>query len=463
MQHLMAGRPCRVYTPIYQELFIETEDFSKISMGEILILCPVCRSHSVGRYGSQPLRSGCIEKYQCKNPKCPALRYLRKGKQFNIHTSALFQDALSQHLTRMLNPLIRGDTTQEALGNFYHRSPALMTYIRHKVENLLEKRHDLEKLVLKPSLDSSASMDEIFLKINGIPIYTIIVTGYSSKKVLGIKVALSRDEKSMRMVFDEAERHNGRLFSILTIDAWGGSMKMTKDLGRPIIVVIHKHKSPYTKAVIWKIEYEGTKRIIHKIGVNTNFFKTRHSREYRYLVEIEDLAKAPLKPRGRPKGVRNGQGKGPYKKKPKNQLKKRGPKGLFVVFDIGRKGYAKVDPGKMQVRLAKGGSTTVRAVLNRVILIYGKMTIQNNLAENKNSVLEHRVWRSGPKDIDSIEKRFRTFFFFHNNPEELPNLRINHRLRADLVYKELKTGIFGHIAVNNFLYREKITKMEGNH
>ena len=112
----------------------------------------------------------------------------------------------------------------------------------------------------------------------------------------------------------------------------------------------------------------------------------------------------------------------------------------------------KVDPYKKSVKLAKGGSTAVAAVLNQVILLFSKMTIQNNLAENKNSVVEHRVWRSGPKTEEKIEKRIRTFLYFLNQPEELTHLHIDHRLRGDLVYKELKHGLFGQMRFMSYVH-----------
>ena len=457
----MAGRPHKSYLKILHPITIKADNGNIVDYGEIPVLCPICHSHLVGLNGSQPLKAGSCQKYQCKNPCCPGRKYLKKGKQFTLQTSALFKDALIDHLKQILCPLLQVETTQKSLGKHYHRSPGLMTYIRHKVEATLKQRKYLEKLVLEHPLNDAVSLDEMFLTIEGEAIYVILATSYGKKKVLGVKVAASREENIMREVFNEAERNNGKPFSILTIDAWGGSIKMAKNLGRPITVVIHKHKAPYKKAVIWKIDYETKKQIIHKIGVKTNFFKTRHKREYWYMKETIDLTKPTPKKRGRKKGTKNGQGKGPYVKIPKTKQKTRGPKGVFDVFDKGRKGYAKVDPGKKQVRIAKGGSTTVGAVLNQVILVFGKMTIQNNLAENKNSVVEHRVWLSGPKDLENSENRIRTFLFFLNNPDQITKISIDHSLRGDLVYKELKSGLFGHILRDKFCYKQKEQELEG--
>lgn len=455
MLYYMAGRPRTIYTSISEEIFITTEEEDNIPFGDIVILCPICHTNFVGPYGFQHTKTGTWQKYQCKNPGCPWLLNYATGKQFVMKTSALFRDALKNHLNKMIVPLIRGDTTQTIVGKHTHRSPALMTYIRHKIEDNLEKHTQLKSLVIDKPLDDGVAMDEWFMKINGEAVYIIMATSYGKKKVLGVKVAISREESMMRTVFDEAENNNGKQFSLVSIDAWGGSMKMIKNLNRPISAVIHKHKSPYDKAIIWEIEYTPDKRIIHNIGVQTDFFRKRKKRQYFYFREEEDLTQLPPKKRGRPKGVKNGRGKGSYKKIPKDEQKKRGPKGIFQVFDRGKKGYAFVDPGKKSVKIAKGGSGAVGAVLNRVILFFCKMTIQNNLAENKNSVVEHRVWRSGPKDQDSFEKRLRTFLFFLNNPRQIQTLRIDHSFRGDLMFSQLKDSIYSDIFIQNYQYYEK--------
>jgi len=230
---------------------------------------------------------------------------------------------------------------------------------------------------------------------------------------------------------------------------------MIKRLKRPFTLVIHKHKKPYDKAVIWDILYEGNQRIIHKFGVKTDFFRHRKKREYRYLMVQESSAPKILKKRGRKKGVKNGQGKSKHVPKPK---KKRGRKGIFSVFTQGKKHYAYIYPWRKKVRLAKKGSGTVSAALNRVIQLYAKMTIQNNLAENKNSVLEHRVWFSGRKTPESFEKRLRTFVIMQNNPTLWDQVKIDHSFRSDLMEKQIKNSVFGAIVQDVYQWGNKSQK-----
>ncbi len=447
MEGLMAGRPKTLYHPIFRTLHATLEDGTTFPLTDIPVLCPKCGSPLVGPYGYQPTEEEVDEKFQCKNSDCPFLKHHAHGHQFNIRTSARFQLALAAYLTNFLAPLVNGTMSQSALAGQIHRAPALVTYLLHKVEAHLQVLDQIHKLVLVPTLEDAVALDEFFLTIEGQGVYVILATGYRLRKVLGVKVSLSRDELGMRTVFDEAERNSGKEFTLLTIDAWGGSQKMAKNLGRPIIVVIHKHKRPYDKAVIWKIEYKEDTRIIHKIGVKTDFFQARKTREYYYLRQEEPRNPPAPKPKGRPKGVKNGQGK---RKKLPGPPRKRGPKGVHEVFEKGHKGYAKVNPGKKKVKLGKNGPSAVAAALGQVIQVYARMTIQNNLAENKNSVIECRVWLSGPKDLEGSEVRLRTFLYFQNNPEQLKTLSISHRFRADLLDHEIRGGIYGHILQANY-------------
>ncbi len=453
----MCGRPKTEYTPIYRPIYLEIKNGVDIELMKIPILCPICHSALVGKYGYQPSTSGLVEKFQCKNSACSFRVSHRSGKQFNFRTSACFRDALQTQLSQILKPLILGDLSKKALGVQFHRSPALMTYLRQKVEKALKKMDVLDQLVLETTLDTAVAMDETFLKIAGIPYYLILATGYRTRKILGLSISKTRDESALRQVFDEADQNTIFPIECLSVDAWGASQALAKHLNRPITLIIHKHKRPYDKAVIWDIQYDGDQRIIHKIGVKTDFFRKRKKREYHYLVEQENIAPKVLKRRGRPKGVKNGQGKLKNTSKTK---KKRGRKGIFSVFTRGVKCYANISPWRQKVRLAKSGLGAVGAALNRVIKLYAKMTIQNNLAENKNSMLEHRVWFSGRKTPESFEERLRTFVILQNNPYLWDNLEISHSFRSDLLEKQLDRSVFGGMVREMYQWDNNLKKGE---
>ena len=139
------------------------------------------------------------------------------------------------------------------------------------------------------------------------------------------------------------------------------------------------------------------------------------------------------KKRGRPKGSKT-------KKRPKQarSKRKRGRKGLFTVFDKGTIGYATIDPYRDKLKLGKGMSRPVVAGLNATLKLHALMSIQNNLAENINSVLRAIIRLRGPKTIESVERRIRATLKVRNHPEILNKVRINKRLRGEFLMNNLK-------------------------
>ena len=236
-------------------------------------------------------------------------------------------------------------------------------------------------------------------------------------------------------VFQEAEKNTQKPIEIITADAWGATQSLATNLKRQITLIIHKHKKPYEKVVIKKYAYDDDTRITTTIGLKSDFCKKRKKREYFYSEKREQLTPPQKRKLGRPKGVKNGQGK---KKKNAKVKKKRGRKGLFTVFDKGKKGYAKVDPYRKTVRVGKDIPNTVSAALGDVVKLYAKNFIQNNLAEHKNSVISNNLVLSGPKGAKTAERGLRAFFICRNNPQLLKNLQITHQFQKNFILRQIK-------------------------
>ncbi len=185
----MAGRPKTLYPPLFRTLHATMKDGTTIPLADIPVLCPICESPLVGPYGNQPDEDGGEPKYQCKNDDCPFRKEHGSGHQFNVRTSARFRQALAAHFQQVLVPLVNGSMPLRALAGQIHRSPALVTYIRHKVEARLQELGQLQKLVLSPTLEDAVSLDEFFLTVEGQAVYVATATGYSQRKVLGVKVS----------------------------------------------------------------------------------------------------------------------------------------------------------------------------------------------------------------------------------------------------------------------------------
>ena len=110
-------------------------------------------------------------------------------------------------------------------------------------------------------------MDESFLKIEDIPIYIIVATGYKTHKILSLKVSKTRKEKDLREGFDEAEQNTEKPISDVISDGWGATQTIIENLGREITHIVHKHKMPYKKVVARHYSYTKTDRITSEIGI----------------------------------------------------------------------------------------------------------------------------------------------------------------------------------------------------
>jgi len=437
----MVGRPKKVYTPLHREVYIETASKRRLLFATILLMCPICQSTLIGSYGTKKRKYDRVEMFQCKNPKCSFLHTHKQGKQFQVSSSHKFKTEIWNCLTDLYADLVKDGAKHKSVAKKYRVSQSLISHLRTDLEDAIESHVGLDHLVDVPQLDRAIAMDETFLKIAGKAIYIIIATGYSTHKTLGLKVSETRKEKDMREVFDEAERNTKKPITLVSADAWGATQAMVKNLVRKITLVIHKHKKPYDKAVIRHFTYTETERITTDVGVKTDVFTKRKRKEYYFKVKKELINKSPA-PVGRPKGVKNGQGK---KKKKSTKNKKRGRKGLFAVFTKGKRGYMNVDPYRKTLKVSKGCLGTVDAALNRAFEIYYRKSIQNNIAENINSVLQSLMRLRGPKTLVFVERRLRATIIVRNTPEILQEIRIQRNLHGDFLLKQFNIPSFSRI------------------
>ncbi len=346
----------------------------------------------------------------------------------------LILQILQEYLNEIQQKLFTSRGKLSHIAHNYSITPSLISYIYSKFQEIVINQQGLRNLVTEKQIDHAIAIDETFLKINGATYYIIMATGYTTHKILGIKVSKSWTMEDILDVFQEADKNTESPISIITTDAWGGTRALAKYLDRPITIIIHKHKTPYEKVVIKRYEYDSDVRHISIIGIKSDFCKKRKTREFHYIETHEKRYPPPLKKRGRTKGVKNGQGtKKPYVKR----NVKRGRKGLFSVFDRGKRGYARVDPHRKTVRIGRDISKVVAATLEDVVKLFEKRFIQNNLAEHKNSVLSNYLVLTGPKSSESIEKRLRTFIICQNNPELLPCLQIEHHFQRNFFHRQI--------------------------
>ncbi len=428
----MAGRKKRDLIPIYRDLFIVIQGVVELMLGQIQIKCPLCGSWMISTNGTRPRKNGRVEAFICRNENCKNGDH-KTPKQFIQTTSYEFKKLIFNKLNRLYEDLLKDGAKSKTIAKKYKVSSSQISKLRAAFVEALDKLEGLDNLVKVPQPDRAICMDETFLKIEGTPIYLIIATGYKTHKILGLKVSKTRKEKDMREVFDEAEQNTKKPISDVISDGWGATQTMTKNLGREITHVIHKHKKPYKKVVARHYFYTETDRIIIDIGIKNDLFKKKGKREFYYTVSKTPLNPPPSKKCGRPRGSKN---KSKNKKKSINK-KKRGRQGLFKVFYKGKRGYIKVDPYRMTLKFSKNMDPKIVATLKELFGLFFRKTIQNNVGEGSNSVIQSLLKLCGPKTESSVEKKIRAFVIVRNEPELLYKIQIDRNIRGDFIIDNL--------------------------
>ncbi|NGX49684.1 MAG: hypothetical protein K940chlam5_01283 [Candidatus Anoxychlamydiales bacterium] len=409
-------------------------------LGQIQIKCPLCGSLRVSPNGTRPRKGRGVEAFICKNPNCKNDDH-KTPKQFILTTSHEFKRLIFDKLKRLYEDLLKDGAKSKTIAKKYKVSPSQISKLRAVFVEALDKLEGLDKLVKVPQSDKTICMDETFLKIENGPIYIIVATGYKTHKILGLKVSKSRKEKDMREVFDEAEKNTKKPISNVISYGWGATQKMTKNLGREITHVIHKHKKPYKKVVVRHYFYTKTHRITLEIGIKNDLFKKRGRRVFYYAIFKTPLNQLAPKKRGRPKGSKN---KSKSKKK-SVKIKKPGKRGLLKVFYNGKRGYVNVDPYRLTLRFSKNMDPKLIAVLKELFELFFRKTFQNNVGEGSNSVLQSLLKFCGPKTISSFEDKIRAFVMIRNQPELLLKVRIDRNVRDTLISCNLITPELAHL------------------
>lgn len=436
----MVGRKKKDLIPIFRDLIIIIKGVVDLMLGQIQIKCPLCGSWEISSNGTRPRKNSRVEAFICRNPNCKNEVH-ETPKQFILTTSYEFKQLIFDKLERLYGDLLKDGAKSKTIAKKYNVSPSQISKLRTEFVKALDKLEGLDNLVKTQQPDRTICMDETFLKIEGTPIYLIIATGYKTHKILGLKVSKTRKEKDMREVFDEAEQNTKKRISNVISDGWGATQKMIKNLGRKITHIIHKHKKPYKKVVVRHYFYTKTHKITLEIGIKNDVFKKRGKRVFYHALSKMLLNQLQSKNRGRPKGSKNKS----KKKKKSNNNKKRGRKGLLQIFYNGTRGYVKVDPYRMTLRFSKKMDPKIISVLKEIFELFFRKTIQNNVGEGSNSVLQSLLKLCGPKTISAVENKIRGFVIIRNESKLLSKVQIDRNIRGDFINTNLITPELAHL------------------
>ena len=206
----MIGINLKKFVEIWRTMFVVMINGVNAPLFKIKIRCPDCGSPMVGVNGTKMSGKKRVEGFICKNLECLRERRkkgLKKARQFIITTSFEYQELIRDKLKELYEDLLKDGAKNKTIAKKYGISPSEISVLKTEVERAIEKHRKLDSLVKVPQADRAIAIDETILKIEGKKVYIIIATGYTSRKVFGIKVSFSRKEQDMQEVFDEVE-HN---------------------------------------------------------------------------------------------------------------------------------------------------------------------------------------------------------------------------------------------------------------
>ena len=107
------------------------------------------------------------------------------------------------------------------------------------------------------------------------------------------------------------------------------------------------------------------------------------------------------------------------------------------MFFDGTRGYVKVDPYRTTLKFSKNIDPKIVATLTELFELFVQKTIQNNVGEGSNSVLQSLLKLCGPKTILSVENKIRGFIIIRNNPELLSKVQIDRNVRGNFITNEV--------------------------
>ena len=83
-------------------------------------------------------------------------------------------------------------------------------------------------------------------------------------------------------------------------------------------------------------------------------------------------------------------------------------------------------------------------------MLFALVSIQNNLAENINSFLRAVLRLTGPKTVESVERRIRATLKLRNHPELLYEIEIERTVRGEFAINNLKLIEYAELLQRGF-------------
>ncbi len=105
----------------------------------------------------------------------------------------------------------------------------------------------------------------------------------------------------------------------------------------------------------------------------------------------------------------------------------------------------KADPYRMTLKFSKNMNPKIAVTLKELLGLFFRRTVQNNIGEGSNSVIQSLLKLCGPKTESSVENKIRAVVIVRNHPELLNEIRIERNIRGDFILKDLISPELAHL------------------
>jgi len=258
-------------------------------------LCPRCESDELICNGHDVNVQGNPQHLVCA--KC--------GKRFYPHTSyhaKVFALALVAFLGQLLD---KGRISPQRLKAAMKSPSSTASSVMARIIKGVNQSPSTKAFWTEPVEGLALFIDETFIKIRNKTWYLIVILNEEGR-VLHYDVVSNRTADVILEMLSKVSLRLVKPFTHMITDGYTAYMKVAKMIGRDIVHVQCIHKPPYKRVIINQITHEADRIIIKTLATTDDILKNTNAFTAQESIKIERKTKGK---RGRPKGVKNGQGK----------------------------------------------------------------------------------------------------------------------------------------------------------
>jgi hypothetical protein len=258
-------------------------------------LCPRCESDDLICNGHDMNVQGNPQHLVCT----------RCGKRFYPHTSyhaKVFALALVAFLGQLLD---KGRISVQRLKAAMKSPSSTASSVMARIVKAVNASPRTKAFWAEPVEGLALFIDETFIKIRKKTWYLIVILNEAGR-VLHYDVVRHRTADVILEMLLKVSLRLLQPFTHLITDGYTAYVKVAKIIGRDLIHVQCIHKPPYKRVIINQITHEADRIIIKTLATMDDILKNTNAFIAQESTKIERKIKEK---RGRPKGVKNGQGK----------------------------------------------------------------------------------------------------------------------------------------------------------